>query len=142
MYHADYTPGFTAMFAQGDIPFDGAPNLINPRIVFEFMSARPGRHLARAQCPVLLVVAQGDDMIPARIGAEIGRAAKDSRFFPFLLPSTQLTLPSRNYRGGSAMWPLRCYGGRTGEGRILHATCQLNLTCRGSTSISAHRSSS
>ncbi|KAJ7910276.1 alpha/beta-hydrolase, partial [Mycena leptocephala] len=70
-------PGFTAMFAQGDIPFDGAPNLINPRIVFEFMSARPGRHLARAQCPVLLVVAQGDDMIPARIGAEIGRAAKD-----------------------------------------------------------------
>ena len=69
------------MFAQGDTPFTDAPNIINPRIIFEFMSARPGRHLAGARCPVLLVVAQDDDMIPPRIGDEIGKAAKDSSFF-------------------------------------------------------------
>ncbi|KAF7338710.1 Alpha/beta-hydrolase [Mycena sanguinolenta] len=70
-------PGFTAMFAQGDTPFTDAPNLINPRIVFEFMSARPGRHLARARCLVLLVVARDDDTLPARIGFEIGQAFQD-----------------------------------------------------------------
>ncbi|KAJ6469455.1 alpha/beta-hydrolase [Mycena sanguinolenta] len=70
-------PGFTAMFAQGDTRFTDAPNLINPRIVFEFMSARAGRRLAGARCPVLLVVARDDDTIPSRIAFEIGRDSKD-----------------------------------------------------------------
>ncbi|KAJ7887520.1 alpha/beta-hydrolase [Mycena olivaceomarginata] len=73
-------PGFTAMFAQGDVSFAEAPNVINPRIVFEFMSARPGRHLARARCPVLLVAAKADDNLPFRIATEVAQQAKDSSF--------------------------------------------------------------
>jgi hypothetical protein len=68
------------MFAQGDVSFAEAPNVINPRIVFEFMSARPGRHLARARCPVLLVAAKADDNLPFRIATEIAQQAKDSSF--------------------------------------------------------------
>ncbi|KAJ7188865.1 alpha/beta-hydrolase [Mycena filopes] len=73
-------PGFTKMFAQGDTPFVEAPNLINPRIIFEFISARPGRQLARAYCPVLIVATKDDDMIPIRIAREVAREAKDVTF--------------------------------------------------------------
>ncbi|KAJ6577966.1 alpha/beta-hydrolase [Mycena capillaripes] len=54
-------PGFT----QGNTPFSDAPNLINLRIVFEFMSARPGRHLK-------------DDILPIRIAIEVARESKDT----------------------------------------------------------------
>ncbi|KAJ7638212.1 Alpha/Beta hydrolase protein [Roridomyces roridus] len=70
-------PGFTAMFAQGETPFEKAPNLINPRVIFEFMSARPGRQLGRARCPVLLVAAKEDDNIPPRVAAEIARQTNE-----------------------------------------------------------------
>jgi hypothetical protein len=65
--------GFTAMFAQGDTPCSSASNLVNPGIVFEFMSAGPGRQLARARCPVLLVAAKEDDNVPPRVASEMQR---------------------------------------------------------------------
>ncbi|KAJ7661623.1 alpha/beta-hydrolase [Mycena polygramma] len=74
-------PGFTTMFAQGRTPFAEAPNLINAGVVFDLVSARPGRQLAKARCPVLIVCAQEDDLIPIRIAAEIAQTAKDKVTF-------------------------------------------------------------
>ncbi|KAJ7236914.1 hypothetical protein C8J57DRAFT_128905 [Mycena rebaudengoi] len=65
------------MFAQGETPFSLTPNLINPRVVFEIMSARPGRSLSNARCPLLVVTAQNDDIFPTRIADEIAEMAAD-----------------------------------------------------------------
>ncbi|KAJ6465893.1 alpha/beta-hydrolase [Mycena vitilis] len=74
-------PGFTTMFAQGSTPFADAPNLINAGAVFEVMSARPGRQLNNARCPVLIVCAKEDDIIPIEIATRIAQEAKDKVTF-------------------------------------------------------------
>ncbi|KAG2142362.1 Alpha/Beta hydrolase protein [Suillus clintonianus] len=60
-------PGFTSMFAQGSTPFSGAPNLIAPRFVIDALGVRPGLRLKDARCPMLIVMAEEDDLIPASI---------------------------------------------------------------------------
>ncbi|KAJ6517531.1 alpha/beta-hydrolase [Mycena vitilis] len=74
-------PGFTTMFAQGSTPFADAPNLINAGAVFELMSARPGRQLDNARCPVLIICAKEDDIIPIEIATQIAQTAKDKVTF-------------------------------------------------------------
>lgn len=63
------------MFSQGKIPFENSPNLVAPRVTFEIMSARPGIALKDAHCPVLLVIAKDDDIMPTKIGREIAASA-------------------------------------------------------------------
>ncbi|KAJ7477022.1 alpha/beta-hydrolase [Mycena galericulata] len=73
---SSYT-GFVTMFAQGDTPFLSAPNLINPSVLFQIMNARPGRKLRDARCPVLLVIAKEDDIMPSSTVAEVAQIASD-----------------------------------------------------------------
>ncbi|KAF4578362.1 AB hydrolase superfamily protein [Pleurotus pulmonarius] len=70
-------PGFVAMFAQGRTPFTEAPNLINPRVCFEIMNARPGTLLREAHAPFLVVLSQEDDMLPVSIGRSVAAGAPD-----------------------------------------------------------------
>jgi len=67
--------GFTSMFAQGRTPFDKYPNLIAPRFVLDALSCRPGLSLKNAHCPMLVVMAEEDDLIPAAITREIAANA-------------------------------------------------------------------
>ncbi|EGN92828.1 hypothetical protein SERLA73DRAFT_190547 [Serpula lacrymans var. lacrymans S7.3] len=63
--------GFTSMFAQGRTPFDRAPNLISPRFITEALSCRPGLALKKALCPMLVVSAEEDDIVPIGITRDI-----------------------------------------------------------------------
>ena len=72
------------MFAQGEVPFDQSPNKIAPRFAFDLMSARPGLKLKDAKCPVLVVMAEQDDMIPIRITRKLVADANGSKFHFFL----------------------------------------------------------
>jgi pimeloyl-ACP methyl ester carboxylesterase len=85
-----FLQGFTAMFAQGETPFSLTPNLINPRVVFEIMSARPGRSLSNARCPLLVVTAQNDDIFPTRIADEIAEMAADSKYYECVVGNSLL----------------------------------------------------
>ncbi|KAG1766330.1 Alpha/Beta hydrolase protein [Suillus placidus] len=64
-------PGFTSMFAQGSTPFSDAPNLIAPRFVIDALGVRPGLRLKDIRCPMLVVMAEEDDLIPASLTRSI-----------------------------------------------------------------------
>lgn len=70
------------MFAQGTIPFSEAPNVLAPRLAYEFMSAtaQPGLRLKYAQCKILVVAARDDDNIPIKIAREAAAAAPESMY--------------------------------------------------------------
>lgn len=98
-------PGFVAMFSQGRTPFEQSPNLIAPRAAFDILSAR--RTLNDARCPVLLVIATDDDLVPAWIGREIAERAGggESPGALVVLPVFLTSSPSCNL-GGSSRGPL------------------------------------
>lgn len=56
------------MYAQGSTAFSEAPNLIAPRFAFDLMNrGRIGQELKHARSPMLVVMAEGDDLIPPKI---------------------------------------------------------------------------
>lgn len=63
--------GFVKMFDQGSVPFSQVPNLIAPRAAFDILGARPGLHLKNAKCPMLVVMAEEDDLNPAKVTSDI-----------------------------------------------------------------------
>jgi len=64
--------GFTNMFSQGKTPFTEAPNLIAPRYALDLMfNGDAGNHLTNARCPMLVVMAEADDLIPAKLTKSI-----------------------------------------------------------------------
>ncbi|KAH8115213.1 alpha/beta-hydrolase [Phellopilus nigrolimitatus] len=68
-------PGFEAMFDQSDAPFSQQPNLVAPRLAFDMLSSRPGTKLKDAKCPMLVVLAKEDDIIPAELTRKIASEA-------------------------------------------------------------------
>ncbi|KAJ3806570.1 alpha/beta-hydrolase [Lentinula aff. lateritia] len=72
-------PGFISMFAQGDISFDSAPNLLTPRLAYELMgsAACPAVRLKDIHCKMLIVAARDDDCIPINIARDAAANAPD-----------------------------------------------------------------
>lgn len=56
-------------------PFSRQPNVLAPRLAFQIMGSRPGTRLSEAACPVLLVTAQQDDMIPVSLTRDLALKA-------------------------------------------------------------------
>ncbi|EIM79594.1 alpha/beta-hydrolase [Stereum hirsutum FP-91666 SS1] len=63
--------GFTKMYEKGDRPFSEMPNVLAARLAFEVFSARPGLMLKNAKSPMLIVMAEEDDMIPVAITRDV-----------------------------------------------------------------------
>lgn len=69
------------MFAQGDISFHSAPNLLTPRLAYELMgsAACPAVRLKDIHCKMLIVAARDDDCIPIKIARDAAANAPDSK---------------------------------------------------------------
>lgn len=65
------TQGFTKMYEKGDRTFSEMPNVLAARLAFEVFSARPGLMLKNAKSPMLIVMAEEDDMIPVAITRDV-----------------------------------------------------------------------
>jgi hypothetical protein len=70
--------GFTEMNAQSSTPFSDRPNIINASAAFSMMAARPGLQLSKATCPVLVVMAEQDDIIAGNVTRDICAKAGNS----------------------------------------------------------------
>lgn len=67
------------MFSQGKTPFSAAPNLLTPRLSIQLMSARPALEFRKAHCPILIVAAREDDIMPLKIAREVALSASESQ---------------------------------------------------------------
>ena len=77
--HETSLVGFTHMFSQGPTPLSAAPNLIAPRFAIDAMlHATSGRKLKDAKCPVLVIMAEDDDIILKHITVDIVQKAEGS----------------------------------------------------------------
>lgn len=66
------------MYANSQISFDDMPNLVSPRLAFDVLSARPGLKLKDAHNPMLVVMAENDDLVPPAVTRAV-LAANGSR---------------------------------------------------------------
>lgn len=64
-------PGFTAMYSKASKTFMHMPNVTCTRLTFELFTVRPGLRLKDSKCPMLVVMAQEDDMISPEITQNI-----------------------------------------------------------------------
>lgn len=63
--------GFVDMYHRADLRFEDMPNVLAPRLAFQVLSARPGLNLKDAFCPMLVVMAEDDDLIPPFVTRKI-----------------------------------------------------------------------
>ncbi|KAK0486028.1 alpha/beta-hydrolase [Armillaria novae-zelandiae] len=64
-------PGFTAVYSKASKTFKQTPNLTCARLAFELFAARPGLKLKDLKCPMLVVMAEEDDINPPDITRNI-----------------------------------------------------------------------
>ncbi|TFK50402.1 alpha/beta-hydrolase [Heliocybe sulcata] len=70
-------PGFQHMWAETNTPYSQYPNVLTPRLLFEFMAARPGLKLKDTAGRMLVVMAEKDDLIPASITRDVVAGAAE-----------------------------------------------------------------
>ena len=85
--------GFEALHNQNETPISTRPNRVAARLTFQFMGARPGMKLKHAKCPILVVMATEDDVIPPKVTRRIAASAQGSEYI-FSLPCPYLVLLS------------------------------------------------
>jgi dienelactone hydrolase len=67
------------MYSHHSVPYARRPNRINASVAYQMMGARPGTKLSEAKCPVLVVMAEADDIIAAKVTREVAAKAQSSQ---------------------------------------------------------------
>lgn len=68
------------MYSRSKTPFSSQPNVLAPRLAPQIMTRRPGTRLSEAACPVLIVMPEEDDLIPAALTRDLASKAGESAY--------------------------------------------------------------